>query len=128
MAEDRNLRVQETDEPIPEPWELDGPPIRVPDEDDALFAMVLDLCTILRRVGGVAKIAPVTHAENSTRLRLRASSRSDYLAPDPTAPSATSCTPTSAATAGSPTTCGAPHRPTGTCAGGTPRTSGGRSW
>jgi hypothetical protein len=59
MAEDRNLRVQETDEPIPEPWELDGPPIRVPDEDDALFAMVLDLCTILRRVGGVAKIAAV---------------------------------------------------------------------
>jgi hypothetical protein len=44
-----------------------------------------------------------------------------------TAPSATSCTPTTGATRGSRRPSGA-SPPTGTCAGGTRRTSGGPSW
>jgi hypothetical protein len=59
MAQDREMREPETDEPIPEGWELNGQPIQVPDEDDALFALTLDVLRILRRVGGVIQIAAV---------------------------------------------------------------------
>jgi hypothetical protein len=59
MAQDREMREPETDDGIPEGWELDGLPLQVPDDDDALFALTLDVLRILRRVGGVVQIAAV---------------------------------------------------------------------
>lgn len=59
MAQDREMREPETEQAVPEGWELDGDPVQLPDDDDALFQLVLDALRILRRVGGVVQIAAV---------------------------------------------------------------------